>query len=389
MKFKKFLLPIAAIALVACDKDSDNNNEAKQQAVLNNYAQMVSTNYSDALVDAQSLKTALQNFVNTPNLATQDAAKTAWLAARESYGVSEAYRFAAGPIDDADGPEGNLNAWPLDESYIDYVAGAPNSGIINNPTDFPTIDKATLNGANENGGETNISVGYHAIEFLLWGQDLTAPSAKQAGLRSFTDYVEDESETVNRRKQYLMVCADILIDDLTDLNSEWQSGGNYRSTFLDGNAEAMLSNILTGPGTLAKSELAAERIFVAYENRDQEDEHSCFADNTDRDIRLNLEGILNVLNGEYTSPNGSKVSGTSFLDLLRDEDAAAATNLEALMATAKTEVEKTATPFDFAIDDESTRPQVLLAVTALQNLGDGIAESAAKIGLTINTALPE
>lgn len=389
MKFKYSIFGLAACALIACDKKNNNDKSAAQQEVLENYALVVSTNYSDALADANNLKTNLQSFIDSPSQTTLDAAKTSWLNARESYGVTEAYRFSSGPIDDADGPEGNLNAWPLDEAYIDYVAGAPNSGIINNPSDFPTIDKSTLRNANENGGETNISIGYHAIEFLLWGQDLTEPSAKIAGQRPFTDFIDDGSVSNTRRRQYIMVCADLLIEDLSSLTSEWNTGGAYRTSFLSSDSKTTLTNILTGPGVLAKSELAGERVFVAYENRDQEDEHSCFSDNTHRDLRLNLQGIINVLKGEYASTNGATLSGASFLSLLRAEDAEAADALESLMNIAVTEVGKTEIPFDFAISDEGARPQVLVAVNALRNLGDGIAESAAKLGLTINTALPE
>ena len=59
-------------------------------------------------------------------------ARKAWLAAREPYGQTEAFRFYGGPIDDAKGPEGRINAWPLDEAYIDSVKGKAGSGIINN-----------------------------------------------------------------------------------------------------------------------------------------------------------------------------------------------------------------------------------------------------------------
>lgn len=390
MKFKHLLIPIGFCAFVACDKEeTHNDNTAQQQEVVNNYANMVYANYSDALQDAKNLKSAINDLMELPSEATLTAAKNAWLVARESYGVSEAYRFSSGPIDDADGPEGNLNAWPLDEAYIDYVLGNANAGIINNTVDFPVIDKATLLAANENGGETNISIGYHAIEFLLWGQDLTDPSAKLAGQRPFTDFVLNSSESIVRRRTYIQICAELLVDQLTDLTAEWASGAAFRNDFVSADAAITLTNILTGPGVLAKSELAGERVFTAYENRDQEDEHSCFSDNTHRDVRLNLQGILNVLNGEYISDANQVSGGKSFLSLLEATDAAASNELKALMETAKTEVEKTAIPFDFAISDDNERPQVLVAVNALRNLGDGITESAAKLGLNINTALPE
>ena len=88
-------------------------------------------------------------FLADPNETTLAAAKEAWLAAQEPYGQTEAYRFYGGPIDDADGPEPLLNAWPLDEAYVDYVEGAPEAGIINSPDSYPTIDQDLLISLNE------------------------------------------------------------------------------------------------------------------------------------------------------------------------------------------------------------------------------------------------
>ena len=84
-----------------------------------------------------------------------------------------------------DGPEGQINAWPMDEAYVDYVDREPDAGIINNAAKYPTITTEVLDEANEKGGEKNISTGWHAIEFLLWGQD---PNAERAGAAPVTDY---------------------------------------------------------------------------------------------------------------------------------------------------------------------------------------------------------
>ena len=65
-----------------------------------------------------------------------------------------------------------INAWPMAEAYIDYVEGDPEAGIINNPDEFPQITAELIESLNEEGAEENISAGWHAIEFLLWSQDM-------------------------------------------------------------------------------------------------------------------------------------------------------------------------------------------------------------------------
>ncbi|MEZ5024131.1 MAG: imelysin family protein [Chitinophagales bacterium] len=181
---KKFQLLLLATVLFfsACDDDDVINPLGNASDFVTNYANMAYANYNDALEDAKSLKTAIDAFVATPNATTHQAAKTAWLTARESYGTTEAFRFAGGPIDEyGEAPEGALNAWPLDEAYVDYIdnnGNIDNTGIINDGV--TSIDAATLESLNEQGGEANISIGYHAIEFLLWGQDNTDPSVEMA-----------------------------------------------------------------------------------------------------------------------------------------------------------------------------------------------------------------
>jgi putative iron-regulated protein len=238
----------AAVLLVAGCGDGDDNDDRRTpsptptatpavvtaQSVVANYADLLFANYSAAAADAETLRDAIDAFVTAPSQATLDAAKSAWIAARPSYQQSEAARFYNGPIDDPEtGPEGRINAWPLDENYIDYVDGAPASGIINDPVGFPVIDEDALSEANEAGGEANISTGYHAIEFLLWGQDR---SATGPGERPISDYVTDgtnPADPIVRRGAYLQAAGHLLVDDLQQVAAAWAPGdpSNYRAEF--------------------------------------------------------------------------------------------------------------------------------------------------------------
>ena len=380
---------MASSTLVACKKKKVNNLKTEFKA---NYANIVSANYEDAYNDAISMQTAINTFVDNPSDANMTIAKEAWLTARESYGQTEAFRFSGGPIDDADGPEGALNAWPLDEGYIDYVVGSANSGIINDLG--ITIDAATLTTLNEQGGETNISIGYHAIEFLLWGQDDANTTLQTPGSRPYTDYVTGGSGTASnqdRRGMYLKVCAEILVADLLTLVNEWKDGGAYRTTFIAEDDDVSMKNILTGMGVLGKSELAGERIFTALDNQDQEDEHSCFSDNTHRDIILNFKGIQNIYLGSYTRSNGTVISGTGLYDILEKQNSDLNQELNDLFTACNASVNSIPVPFDYALTLETPGGSGAIneSVTNLRSLGDKIAEAGSELGITIDTSLPE
>ncbi len=397
MKYFSLFALALALAFSSCKKKDVvdppyvDPNAALKKSIIENYADIAYYTYLDSYNKAVDLKTAINAFTNDPTNTTKFAdAKAAWLFSRESYGQTEAFRFASGPIDDANGPEGLLNSWPLDEVYIDYVSGDANSGIINNTVLYPSITKSMLDSLNTQGGETNISVGYHAIEFLLWGQDLTAPSAKIPGQRPNTDFVDGgTASNQSRRRQYLSICADLLVEHLEYVKNAWDPAvaNNYRTTFLALSANDAIKNMMTGMGALSKSELAGQRIFTAYDNQDQEDEHSCFSDNTHRDIRLNASGIRNIYTGNYTRADGiSVVSGESLNDLLKIVDPTLAATVMSQLNMALQKVNDTAIPFDFAVTDANSRPAVLEAVNNLKDLGDEFVLAAKALGITISTA---
>ncbi|MEM9190992.1 MAG: imelysin family protein, partial [Myxococcota bacterium] len=266
------------------------------------YSQIVLASYEDSITEAMALDTALDALVAGPTDATLTAAKEAWLASREPYLQTEVYRFYDGPIDNpTDGPEGLINAWPMDEAYVDYVAGMDMAGIINDPAAVPMINAASIEPLNEVGGEENVATGYHPIEFLLWGQDMDPAGP---GNRPFTDYVTGGTGTAanqDRRGQYLQTASELLLRDLTQVRDAWAEGSttNYRATFESADPLESFGNILTGMIILSGFETGGERLQTALDSGDQEDEHSCFSDNTHRDMVGDCIGIQNVYEGRY------------------------------------------------------------------------------------------
>jgi putative iron-regulated protein len=153
---------------------------AETTPVLNHYADLAHAMYSDSLTTAKSLQKKLHALTNTPNKETLQAARTAWKTARAPYQQTEAYRFGNSIVDDW---EGKVNAWPLDEGLIDYVATSYGDESEENPlytsnvianrsiklsgevidTNRITTD-LLANTLHEVGGiEANVATGYHAI----------------------------------------------------------------------------------------------------------------------------------------------------------------------------------------------------------------------------------
>ncbi|MYB47830.1 MAG: iron-regulated protein [Dehalococcoidia bacterium] len=384
---KRFVVLFALVAvgvglLTACGQDEADGDLKKD--VVENYAAGVHHLYSTSLNSAIALDASIDRFVADPTPAHLEAAKRMWLHARDDYGPTEAFRFYDGPIDHPDdGPEGLINAWPLDEAYIDYVEGDPTAGIVNNPEEYPAIDADLLVSLNEVGGEANVSTGWHAIEFLLWGQDLNSGGP---GARPVEDYTTNTN--AERRAKYLAVASDVLVGHLQDMVKAWAPGvsGNYRAQFVSQNEDDALQKIITGIGELSRGELAGERMTVAFEERSQEDEHSCFSDNTTADIVANALGIQIVFLGDYGG-----VSGPGIKDLIAAEDEDLADQLESEIARSVNLANAIPDPFDQhlleGVSDQATgRRAVLTTITSLEDQTDTIVDAAQKIGITISVS---
>lgn len=361
-------------ALTACG--ADPGSDIDPAAVATTYADLVAASYQASIDSAATMQVAIEAFLSDPTDQNLTAAKAAWLAARDDYTPTEAFRFYDGPIDNPDdGPEGQINAWPLDEAYIDYVTDAPEAGIINDLAGYPTITAEVLVEANEAGGETNISTGWHAIEFLLWGQDL---DAEGPGARPLTDYTTGAN--ADRRGTYLRLATELLVSDLRSVHSEWIEGGEYRAEFLS-DPDAAIEKILRGIGALSAGELAGERMAVAFETRDQEDEHSCFSDNTNADIVGDLRGIQMVYLADFPGIDGPALS-----DLVAATDADLDNTLREQIEASIELARAFPTTFDrmaTAPDGDPARQALGDAISAIEAQGETIARVATALGKTI------
>ncbi len=343
---------LPALLVVACGSDDEGSPSLPTSTTadaVETYSRIVYASYNDSLGMAELLEAAAAALVATPTAAAQEDAQDAWLAAREPYLQTEVYRFYGGPIDDDDGPEGLLNAWPLDERHIDYVVGEPEAGIVNNPD--MTIDAETLVGANEmpmdeGSPEKAIATGYHAVEFLLWGQD-TAEDGP--GDRPYTDYMTTggTNDNQDRRGQYLTTASELLVDHLQGLVDEWAPDeSNYRADFeAEAPADALIK-IMSGMIILTGFETGQERLIAALDAKDQEEEHSCFSDNTHRDMVQDVRGVQNVWLGEYDPLGGPAFSGTGVRDVIAAGDEGLANAITARIAESLDLAEALQPPFD-------------------------------------------
>ncbi|MEQ3776501.1 MAG: imelysin family protein [Alcanivorax sp.] len=396
-------LLLASLLLSACSDEpaattAPAYDEARARLVINHYADLALAAYSDALSEARELRGQIDALLAQPNAETLAAARQAWRDARVPYMQTEVFRFGNAVVDEW---EGQVNAWPLDEGLIDYVddnyqavMGNPGAraNIIASQSlkigeqqlDLSELNADLLASLNELGGsEVNVATGYHAIEFLLWGQDLNGTDAG-AGERPATDFATGDNATGghnDRRRDYLTVVTDLLISDLEAMVAEWQPDqDNYRADLAADSVENGLRKMLFGMGSLSLGELAGERMKVALAAHSPEDEHDCFSDNTHFSHFYNAKGIENVYLGEYQRVNGDTLSGPSLSDLVATSepqlDEALKADLNASEAALQTLVDSAASGVHF---DQLIAPGNAEGAATVNGAIDALVEQTTRI----------
>jgi putative iron-regulated protein len=341
----------AALALtVAAVASASAADAPAPEAVVSHYADVAEAMYADSVTTAKTLQMAVGDLLDNPTAETLAAARSAWIAARVPYQQTEALRFGNALVDEW---EGKVNAWPLDEGLIDYVdGGSYGDASDENPLytlnvvgstklrvgpdeiDATTITADLITGLQEaQEVEANVSIGYHAIEFLLWGQDLNG-TGPGAGNRPATDFdvANCTGGNCERRRAYLTVATQLLVDDLEDMAQQWGPDGAARKDVIGKGPEGGLATILTGIGSLSYGELAGERMKLGLILHDPEEEHDCFSDNTHNSHFYDQAGMVALYTGTYTRTDGTTVEGPSLAAYAEAKAPEAAARVEQAMA---------------------------------------------------------
>ncbi|MBI1261472.1 MAG: iron-regulated protein [Rhizobiales bacterium] len=350
------------------------------------YVDLVHTAYVRAHDEAAKMQAAIDTFLKTPTEENLALARKAWIAARPAYLETEAFRFYQGPIDFADpetgdeGPEGRINAWPLNEAYIDYVKGNEKAGLINDPS--IEITPESIKSHDQQTDESDVTTGWHAIEFLLWGQDF---SADGPGARPASDYAPG-NPVHERRALYLRTVTEMLVDDLTWLSAQWDTRlpKVYAQKFLELDQKEALGRILTGVAVLSGFELASERMGVGLDSGDQEDEQSCFSDNTHADFVYDQQGVANIWFGMLGDEKFAGLKG-----LAERVDPALAKSITEKINETSASIAAIPSPIDQVLASPAGSPgRVAMeqAITNLQAQAQLLSEFGKKLGLRVEVA---
>lgn len=166
----------------------------------------------DAATATGSFCGSLKVFLETPTETNLALTRSGWISAHRRYKALETVHLLQGGAADA-----RVDAWPALGGYIDRAPGYPHSGIVNDTT--IDIDADSLQAQHQLTDASEVSTGFHALEYLLWGDPEDTPrNAALFGKGPVTNK-ELQSQARARRRDYLRTACTMLTGQLAEAAS--------------------------------------------------------------------------------------------------------------------------------------------------------------------------
>ncbi|WP_250656624.1 imelysin family protein [Alkalimarinus coralli] len=256
--------------------------------------------FSSTCSTAEQLQRSIERFLSTPSQKGLTEAKQAWASAHQHYLATQLFRNIniQHPILDKSTTDPvqhsifiRIDQTPLLPGYLDQIEGYPKTGYVF--SSLP-IDRQTLNKEHQFADTAYVALGFHAIEFLLWGETN----------RPFTDFLAlstelksgmtDNPDTFKlRRSKLLALTTNLLVEDLKQLCNEWNIDGGYYATSLRKqlNSEQHSAISAAVEQSIANIQVEIAKIRQAKEEDKEIELHSAFANNNQLDTQRQIETL--------------------------------------------------------------------------------------------------
>lgn len=289
---------------------------AKQIAL--DYAEQIRVDFSQVSIEIEKLQSAIGEFLAQTNIENLDRARQSWLLAHSSYELTTLHRYFAASILDEQNSiallqlQYQINHWPIVPGYLDYVDGYPDSGIVHDIN--VSLDSIGLRDQHGAFDISEVTLGFHVLEFLLWGSRDT-----QSELRSVDDFIEidalDASQiesgysleqlSNNRRRQLLAIIADILLGDFRELGSLWSDQLERAEQSIDRTSQTeLITTLADSMSAMLTEELLLRSLYPMLNGDFVESIQSPYSLSTQNAVSSQLSGLERLLL-ESQSENGT------------------------------------------------------------------------------------
>ncbi len=259
------------------------------------YLSLASQQFKTTCSNAEQLQASVQLFLTAPSKKTLKETRQHWLSSHNSYIASKLFRTLNIKHPELDHSQIDpvkhsltirIDQSPMLPGYLDAVKGYPQSGYVFSPL---PIDAETLNNEHQFSDTLYVTLGFHAIEFLLWGEG-NEQARTSSDYATLTNIKENPELPQARRSQLLSLTTQLLSDDLQTQCKEWtNTEGYYPSKLSEKPEEEQNEYIVTSIEQLL-SDIQINRAQI----KSATEHHSAFAQSDEQDLQAQIK-ILKLL----------------------------------------------------------------------------------------------
>jgi len=290
---------------------------ASAKEIVLKYVEQIDTDLIQAGIEIEKFQSSIVTLADHVSSENLSLSKQAWLDAHSAYELTTLHRYFATQLLGEQNSlalmqlQYQINHWPIIPGYIDYVNGYPDSGIVYDIN--VTLDVDSIREQHGAFDIYEVTLGFHVIEFLLWGYDTDSVARPAADFDAVLELTPEETESGysleqlsnNRRRLFLSVAADTLVEDFRALQSLWLTEESSIRQRIESTSGTELIVILADSmSAMLNQELLIRSLYPMLNGDFVESIQSPYSRSTQNAVSSQLSGLERLLL-EHQTENGT------------------------------------------------------------------------------------
>jgi len=290
---------------------------ASAKEIVLKYVEQIDTDLIQAGIEIEKFQSSIVTLADHVSSENLSLSKQAWLDAHSAYELTTLHRYFATQLLGEQNSlalmqlQYQINHWPIIPGYIDYVNGYPDSGIVYDIN--VTLDVDSIREQHGAFDIYEVTLGFHVIEFLLWGYDTDSVARPAADFDAVLELTPEETESGysleqlsnNRRRLFLAVAADTLVEDFRALQSLWLTEESSIRQRIESTSGTELIVILADSmSAMLNQELLIRSLYPMLNGDFVESIQSPYSRSTQNAVSSQLSGLERLLL-EHQTENGT------------------------------------------------------------------------------------
>ena len=290
---------------------------ASAKEIVLEYVEQIGADLIQAGIEIERFQSSIVTLADHVRSENLSLSKQAWLDAHSAYELTTLHRYFATQLLGEQNSlalmqlQYQINHWPIIPGYIDYVNGYPDSGIVYDIN--VTLDVDSLREQHGAFDIYEVTLGFHVIEFLLWGYDTDSVARPATDFDAVLELTPEETESGysleqlsnNRRRLFLDVAADTLVEDFRALQSLWLTEESSIRQRIESTSGIELIVILADSmSAMLNQELLLRSLYPMLNGDFVESIQSPYSRSTQNAVSSQLSGLERLLL-EHQTENGT------------------------------------------------------------------------------------